>query len=68
MLSGKTEVDHVVDPIVACTRTEPKPRGGRGRSRMRADSCAGTVTKNQAPCASQRQSSAVKRHVLMAPA
>lgn len=32
---------------------------------MRADSSAGTVTKNHASCASQRQRSALKRHVIM---
>ena len=57
MLSGKTDVGHVVEPIVARTRTDPKPRGGRGaltdEGRL---SSPGTVTKNQPSCASQRQS------------
>ena len=49
----------VEPPTDARTRIEPKPRRGRGRSRMSAESSIGSVRKNQPPCALHSQRSAV---------
>src|SRR5208282_5756149 len=60
---GKMDVVHVLFPIVARTRTDPKPRRSPpARSRISSDSLAGRLTKVQVSVrrASHSHSSALK--------
>lgn len=58
--SGKIEVVQVDAPVVALTRMDPNARAGRGRSRMSAESSAGSETKNQLVALFHAHSGAVK--------